>query len=154
MTSHDPSGERPTSALRLSSDDFEVIFQVTKELHSLPAERLAQIGYSVGQGDELLAALRGVRIQAKDASIVEIDFADLDGKGAPPTTSGQSRADTNDGPTANVQLTIPRAMASKWQALTTAIVHTLGERELFLRTGYRVEEVQDSTRLLGALSRQ
>jgi hypothetical protein len=111
------------NVLRLSARDFEEIFQVTKELHSLPAERLAEIGFGAGQGDELLAALRDIRMQVRDASTVEVRFAD-------------------------------RGTGEAWHTLTTAIVLVFGERELFLRTGYGVDEVRDSMRLLALLLRQ
>jgi hypothetical protein len=154
MTSNDSDRERVPGSLRLGPGEFEMIFQVTKELRSLSGERLIEIGYGPTQVDYLLTALRVVRAHAEDVSIIQFDF-NPGNIGEPLTTNPvlQSNVDPNDRPTVEVRMEIPWGIAADWYALANAIILALGERELFLRTGYSVDEVREAIRSLVRLSR-
>lgn len=148
MTSSNQKGEPASKPLRIGSDEFEVIFQITKEIYSLPGERLLEVGYPPAVAGYLLAALRAVRGRMENASFVQFYFVpevNCDYQ-VPPVA--QLRANPRDSSPTDISIDIPLAAAIDWHALASEIASSLGEREVFLRTGYSVEEVRGALHAL------
>lgn len=144
MTTSDEAGGR--GALLLSSADFEVIFQVTKEAPNLRDAQLTVAGMTSTEVTQLLFVLRSMRSHMKGAVRVRID---LEGEDTPgPANGGQEDIESAE---FEARGRIPATLASHWGTLMQEIIRVLGQRELYLRTGYKLDEIRSAiSNALGA----
>jgi hypothetical protein len=136
----DCAGRRPWPQIILSSEEFEVIFQVTHQLPNCPEERLSREGMSPEKVDLLIEIINSLRSLAESSSKVRIqvvDAATVD----PLATSTLESASQDAGSEWEAVGRLPESLASVWQSLLKFVVSWLGKRELFLRTGHTLNEV-------------
>lgn len=132
-SSDDLSGPARANSL-LTEEEFEVIFQVTKELPNMREDRLETAGMTIEDVRSLLAVLRVCRAELRSDSLVSI---------------GVEAEGSANNPGNVVHVTIPEPLASKWLPLTELVISALEDLgELWLRTGYRSDVIRDATALL------
>jgi hypothetical protein len=149
MTFADSSQLPPlTPSIHLTADEFEVIFQVTKELHILPRAALEGAGWGTDDIDRLLSMARGIRGRMGGVPFVRVDLevpGTDEGIPAPPSVSELKQGE------ASIKVMVgalPYRLGREWRGLAEAVVSSLGPRELYLRTGYRADDVLMAIRQL------
>jgi hypothetical protein len=139
-TSAEASGRSPSQQIILSQEQFEVIFQLTHQLPNYEEERLVNEGmnpYGLDLLIELLDSLRGL---VDRSSRVQIQVADVSAVDPLMTSAMEASSEGLEGEWVAIGR-LPAAIAVVWQPLLRFVVSSLGERELFLRTGYRADEI-------------
>lgn len=140
----DRAARSPTSAIVLTVDQFEVIFQVTHQLPNLQESRLMELGCVAANLQTLLGVLREIDARMAGASLICIWLRD----DATETTVEvrNSSGEVNDvgAQGADVMAALPLRIGGRWYALAELVVSALGDRGLFLRTGYGSDEVRSA----------
>ncbi|WP_405912050.1 hypothetical protein OG760_07635 [Streptomyces sp. NBC_00963] len=139
--------ELETCRIELSANQFMVLFQVAVQLREIQEWRLADLGFSVVDRDRLLRVARAINGQLQGVSHVRIgiiDDAQLLSEPMPMRVDG-----SQVGPAVEVQAFLPLSIARKWPAAAGLVISALGPRELFLRTGYSFDEVQEAMAEVG-----
>jgi hypothetical protein len=131
-TSTDDYGGGSQRAIELSTEDYSVIFQVTKELPNLPAERLARLGVSSDSAGEVVRTARTIRDAGRLSSRIAVEIHEDVAVEAPAVDEGASQT---------LKTVVDRRLFADWCALLRDIISWLDNRELFLRTGYGLDEV-------------
>ncbi|MEV1113846.1 hypothetical protein AB0I91_02160 [Actinosynnema sp. NPDC049800] len=129
----------------MTVEEFEVVYQVTKDLHSVPEERLVRIGLGLDDALRLRQAARSIRVRLDEAPAVCIWL----GEGVSPEVAAKTVTVT-EGATSvrEIQGMVPASLAGRWHALVEAVIASLGPRELYLRTGYDEKEVREAAQRL------
>jgi hypothetical protein len=143
MISSKSKGGHDPSALRLDLEQFEVLFQVTKEFRSLPDLLLTAIGVGSKDIDRLLELVRSISATIEGASRIQLDiYLDEVAASRPPMLirkSAESQASVT------IHGSITDRLLAAWGRLSEAAISSLGSRELFLRTGYDESEIRQVT---------
>ncbi|MGW0808179.1 hypothetical protein [Nonomuraea sp. NPDC002799] len=134
-------------SVQLTAKEFKVIFQVTKELHILPAVYLRSVGWRAEDIMHLQRLLWSIRGRMEGISYVRIDFQEVVDEDFPLPPS-ISEVDRGEGVVKRVVSVFPCRLRLGWKELVEAGVSVLGERELFLRAGYEPSEVLEAARRL------
>ncbi|HEX6467773.1 MAG TPA: hypothetical protein VF069_01660 [Streptosporangiaceae bacterium] len=128
------------SQIILKPKQFEVIYQITHELSNCPDERLDQEGMSPEGVAVLIECIDSLRSLVERSSMVRIRVIDE------PNVDFQEFSALN--PVSEYSRNeweavgeLPQDIAAIWQQLLRFVVSWLGQRELFLRTGYSLNEV-------------
>jgi hypothetical protein len=131
------------TTINLTRQEFEVAFQVSHQAANFQESRLSKLGVSLAELDALLSLLGSVRNRVAGAVDIQIRFrsdgdADLgiDGHG---TGSAGSPEDV-------IVVSVPRSWETRWRSILELAQSGLSEREMFLRTGYGREEVEEAVR--------
>jgi hypothetical protein len=124
----------------LGPEQFEVIFQVTHQLPNYQEERLISEGMSPHGLDLLVELLGFLRGPAESSSRVRIWVAEVSDVDPLATIALEAGSESLEGEWVAVGR-LPEAVAVVWQPLLRFVVSSMGERELFLRTGYRADEI-------------
>ncbi|HTU08947.1 MAG TPA: hypothetical protein VMG13_25600 [Trebonia sp.] len=138
----DETGGVHSQDILLSSERLQVIFHLTVELSLLPGDLLAKYGLRQSDVDGLVAILRPMRERVGELGnmrlgIIKKDLEGWDGIMAPNFDS------TGHADKMTVEMT--ESMVGAWRnALESTVTSWLGERELFLRTGYSMEEAYEA----------
>lgn len=143
MISNSNQSDRDPVILRLSPEQFEVLFQVTKEFRSLPDLRLAAIGVTSDDVDRLLEFVRSIRRRIEGASQIQL-HVDLDKTDAPPPPDAPAGSAESQA-SAPIHGAVTGRLLASWERLLDAAIVSLGPRELFLRTGYDEPEIRQVT---------
>lgn len=135
----------------LSREQFEMIFQVTHQLPNYQEERLIGEGLTP-QGLEflidLLGSLQGLAERCARIRLIVVDAPTVD---ALETSTVEATSGGNAGELEAVGR-LPKDLAALWPQILQFASKSLGERELFLRTGYNAGEVRDTIAALSCLS--
>jgi hypothetical protein len=129
------------TTIDLTPQHFEVAFQVSHQAANFPEPRLADLGVSLAELDGLLALLGSVRKQVSEAGGVRIRFSDGDAleAGIGSETGVRSGAERPV-----LVVFVPLGWESRWRRVMELAASGLSEREMFLRTGYKSEEVAET----------
>lgn len=134
-------------ALRLSLEQFEMLFQVTKEFRSLSDMQLAAIGVEVKDVDRLLEFVRSMRRRMEGASRIQISVV-FDEAMASKSPVLIRESPELDAASFAMHGAVTGQLLAAWGRLSEAAILSLGPRELFLRTGYDEEEIRQVTNQL------
>lgn len=146
MSSANDDSSMPGRTLRLTASQFEMIFQVTKELRSLPRAELERIGWEDPDIDHMLSILRAFRGRVEGVSFVRIQLSEAPENEDYPSLSRIISAGCGQASVKDISAVLPHRLGREWRHIVESIVSNLGARELFLRTGYDVDEVFEVTR--------
>ena|SRR5208282_3910668 len=137
-----------TGSIVLEWEQFEVVFQLTVQMSWLPHERLSDYNLAQSEVERLVNIVRGLGPSRGVSSHVR--FAVLDAKRADWLAGSvpAPRFEEEDlGVVAVVAL--PACVVSDWaNALEFVAFSWLGDRELFLRTGFHSGEARAAIDLL------
>lgn len=139
-------GEIESPHETITQGQFKVIFQVTKEFHSIPENRLQEAGIPLPYPAEILEFARTIRKSMRTVR-VRVSFVSPE--------PIKRRELWIEGP-ADIQepagfQEFPSEMAQFWQPLISVAVASLGAEELLFRTGYRQDEVGAAASVFGDL---
>ncbi|MGW3325203.1 hypothetical protein [Streptomyces virginiae] len=136
-----------TPSTSMTTEQFKIVFQVTKEVHGVPGERFAVAGIPPRCPVDILAFARDIR-KALAAGGVEIRFISADD-----SEKRILRISEPSGTEGSIENSreFPSDVARHWRALIDVTVESLGPDELRFRTGYSKEEVDSASSLLGVL---
>lgn len=137
-----------TPDVTMTAQQFKIVFQVTKEIRSIPEERLAEGGIPPHHSIDILELARDIR-KAASAGRVEIHFISPD-----PSDRRILRILESTESEVSAEIStreFPSATARHWRPLIDAAVESLGEEELRFRTGYSKAEVDTVGSLLESL---
>jgi hypothetical protein len=145
MNSNKQSASRLNSSRQiiLSREQFEAIYQVTIELRNYQEERLIREGMTAQKLDTLTDLVRSLREPAEQSSKVRIHVVESPIFDALATSGLEAELDESQTEWEAVGQ-LPEAIAVTWQSLLRFVVSSLGDREIFLRTGYDANEVSDA----------
>jgi hypothetical protein len=150
-------------SLYLNQAQFEVLFQITKEVTHFVRNRpepLARQGMTPGMAGMLMGILRrvdrggvpagGVRVVVVADPVTGFGDVSVDDYVMVPGASEQAVMEA--------VLRVPMAIASVWQRVLRFIMDSWGDDEhgrgeLWLRTGYQLEELSAVIEALGPLGR-
>lgn len=128
--------------VEFSIQQFNVIYQVIKEIDNIsianPPEELG----SQKSFDQVLRTARSAKRAAKGAAASRVVFTEL----RDPAQQHQdvsTRAEQDNGVTI-VRTSVPMGHLSLWSPIVDFIVQNLGEREVFLRAGYTLTEINSA----------
>jgi hypothetical protein len=143
MSSSKSQGDRDPVPLRLSPDQFEVLFQIAKEFRSLPESRLTAIDVESEDVDRLLELVRSIRRRIKETSQIQLNvtFDEVNTPPSPVEIVGSAESQ----PSATIFEAVADRLLAAWDRLSEATIVSLGPRELFLRTGYDEAEIRQVT---------
>lgn len=137
----------PQRHILLSPRQFEVIFQVTIQLRNYQVERLNREGMTPRMLEFLSDLVRSIRSIADQSSMVRIQVVEGQTDGLPVTPVlelGPGRS----GAQLEAVGQLPESIAEIWQSLLKFVISSLGDRELFLRTGYYSDEIDAAIKVL------
>ncbi|CDR09983.1 hypothetical protein [Streptomyces iranensis] len=125
---------------QITFDEFKIIFQVTKEIPNLP--ETAELPQDPDLRDELLRCIRMARQIARAArpNPILIDVIENESPAMPRLEEASSGADG----ASVVKLEMPRELIGIWRPLAEKVLAQMDGRELFLRTGYEVNEMREA----------
>jgi hypothetical protein len=142
------SQEDPLHRVELSPDQLELIFQIVHQLENFDAPRLNNQVQERARLDYLVATVNSIRDLLADASMIQIftttDKSEDSGQGQ----SFLATVQREDRLLTEVRAFLKEDMFDQLQSLTQFAVSSLGQRELFLRTGYHPSEIEDAIRAL------
>ncbi|MCO1580769.1 Hint domain-containing protein [Crossiella sp. SN42] len=137
----------PVCEIVLTAEQFQVVLQVTLELSNIQEYRLSTLGVSGDDLQQMIDTLREVESCVPEASEVSIRLrSDNSGSAAAPEVLRVNGEGGNS--SREVHANIPSRIAERWYGLTRLVVTAMGPRELFLRTGYKLEEISEAASLL------
>ncbi|MEU1032865.1 hypothetical protein ABZ402_29900 [Streptomyces mirabilis] len=119
--------------LEMSPERFGIIFQVAKELPNVSDRVIESQGCTHTDASDLLRILRLARGEIGETT-VSVRFRLLPGSREEPVLGAPSAIEI---------VAAPGDMA-KWRRMLEAVCASLGPEELFLRSGYREEEVREA----------
>jgi hypothetical protein len=143
------SGSAEVSTIFFDPASFEVVFQVTKEASNLRDVQLTEVGLTFEDTQELLGVLRMMRDQKEDGAGVRIDLnrGDVTDSARDLSIRVQDAISVQDTePDIHARLSV--ILAARWHTLLEKIIAVLGERELYLRTGFDVKTIRDKITVL------
>lgn len=135
-------------SVRLRPDQFEKIFQLTKEASNLSDARLAEVGWTSAQVDDLMTVALAVTDRLADASGVWIKTLDREHDNGVHPADLTSGIDKTEGVSGEICAVVERSLMEGWRVLTNLLISIYSQRELFLRTGYSSEEIQAAVQSL------
>ncbi len=141
MLSNEMGEARPQSIL-LACDQLQAIFHLTVELSLLSGEFLTKHGLRQADVDTLVAILWPMSERADELGNVQLGIIKKDAGGW-----GDVMAPNFDetGHPGTMTVDMTESMVDAWRnALGFTVTSWLGERELFLRTGYRMAEAREA----------
>ncbi|MGW1881291.1 hypothetical protein [Streptomyces sp. NPDC001970] len=133
-----PSTEDSGGILEMSPERFGVVVQVAKELPNVSDRVIESEGCTRTDASDLLSILRRARGEIGETTGY-VRFR---------LVSGNSKVPVFDASSAIEIVASPEDMA-KWRRMLDAVCASLGPKELFLRSGYREEEVREALNSLG-----
>ncbi|GGP06584.1 hypothetical protein LDL08_16755 [Nonomuraea glycinis] len=139
--------------LDLEVGDVEILFQVAHQLANYDEARLAALGCPAADLEKLIDGLRVLRHRVGDSSKVRVFVIErlLCEEGAGGSGSIGAEVMENDAITLRTELPIA---AAKFPELMQFVISSIGPRELFLRTGFHLEELKSlMAKFEGRLSR-
>ncbi|GAA2412927.1 hypothetical protein GCM10010420_47980 [Streptomyces glaucosporus] len=154
MISNDQStreNNTPGRSITLEIDQFGALFQVTYQVSEFPESRLLNTGCTADDLRSLITTLRSVRAKLEDASLVRLSLVS-EGAGDVDRSASVKESGVGDESVREVGAAVPLRIAERWHDLARIAVDGLGPREVFLRTGYRPDEVDSMMAVLKSIS--
>ncbi|WP_181786258.1 hypothetical protein [Streptomyces phytophilus] len=142
-----------TGALDLEASDVEILFQVAHQLANYDETRLAELGCPKADLERLIDGLRIIRHRVGDSLKLRIFVIEgaLSKEGVGGSGSMGAEVKENDAITLRTELPIA---AAKFSEFMQFLISSIGSRELFLRTGFHLEELESLiTKFEGHLAR-
>jgi hypothetical protein len=124
-------------SMLFSRVEFEILFQVTKEVSNLEHTHLARAGVTSTEASELLALLQSIMDRIGRAVRVRIDLSGSKSR----ENVGNSSNGADDTVEHEVRGEIPYILAQHWHPLMEEVVLASSQREIYLRTGYNLDEI-------------
>jgi hypothetical protein len=147
MNSDSHSDDRPGRVL-LDWEQFEAVFQLTVQMSWLPHERLSDYKLAQSEVDRLVDIVRGLRRSSGASNHVRFDVVDAEQAGWLAGSLLATRLEERDLGVVAVAV-LPARVISEWaSALEYVSSSWLGDRELFLRTGFHLSEAREAIDLL------
>ncbi|MEV7161297.1 hypothetical protein AB0N60_04190 [Streptomyces microflavus] len=140
------AGEVDSPDATMIPDQFKIIFQVTKEFHSIPESRLQEERIPIHHPSEIIEFARIIR-RSTSAGRVRVFFISPDS----PDSKTLAIEDSADAQSHVESKEFPYATARHWWPLINLTVASLGPKELMFRTGYRQDEIDAASSPLNAL---
>ncbi|WP_326588263.1 hypothetical protein [Streptomyces sp. NBC_01294] len=141
------SWNNETPSATMTAQQFKIVFQVTKEVHSVPEERFAAAEIPPEHTTEILGFARDIR-KALSAGGVEVHFVSPDPSDRR-TLRIQEPSEAEGSWESSREF--PSDVAGRWRSLINVTVASLGPDELRFRTGYGKAEVDSACSPLGTL---
>lgn len=130
--STNPSTNDSSLLLEMSSEQFGVVFQVAKELPNVSDQVIESQECTRADASDLLRIFRRAREEIRETTVgVRIRLAS--GSGEEPVFASSV-----------IEIVAASEDMAKWRRMLEAVCASLGPEELFLRGGYREEEVRDA----------
>jgi hypothetical protein len=149
MSSNSPDDGSPAptdSTVSLTAEQFSVLFQVTAQLAELPPSRWQDRGIAPEDPAALATAVRAARDLIRqegnpdDARVTISSISSAD--------SSACRAFLAEAPEPSapvpICLEIPHFLATSWPALLRVVQAALGDKEMYYRTGYQRQAVEEA----------
>jgi hypothetical protein len=132
----------------LEWEQFEVVFQLTVQMSWLPRERLSDYSLAQSEVERLANIVRGLRSSSAVSNYVRFDV--LDAERTDLFTVSLPASHLEDGNLGVVAVAVvPARVVFDWaNALEFFAFSWLGDRELFLRTGFHSGEAREAIDLL------
>ncbi|GAA2410964.1 hypothetical protein GCM10010420_44750 [Streptomyces glaucosporus] len=141
----------PHRSITLDPDQFNALYQVTHQISEFPASRLLETGCTADDLRSLITLLRDVKDRLEGVSRIRLLLIPGEvGDVGRPASAEESGADGES--VREVRAAVPLRLAERWHDLARIAVDGLGPREVFLRTGYRPEEVDSMMTVLESAS--
>lgn len=131
----------------ITSAEFAVVRQLTHELPNMPPERLSAYGFSNSDVEYLGGMMRALRRINEQYYQVRFDLIDSEGVGLRGDPSPDVHIE-GYGSEMIVVVALRREVASRWPHALDFVTSWLGDRELFLRTGFHSGEAREAIDLL------
>lgn len=141
------SWNNDTPSATMTAQQFKIVFQVTKEVHSVPEERFAAAEIPPEHTTEILGFAREIR-KALSAGEVEVHFVSPDPSDRRTLRIEEPSEAEGSGESSRE---FPSDVARHWRSLINVTVASLGPDELRFRTGYGKAEVDSASSPLDAL---
>jgi hypothetical protein len=136
-----------SDSIAIASAQFAVICQLTHEFPNMPPERLSAYGFSNSDVEYLTSMMRAFRRLADRYAQVRFDVIDMEGAGLRDHRSSDVNIEACGSEFVAVAA-LPREVASRWPHALDFVASWLGDRELFLRTGFHSGEAHEAIDLL------
>ncbi|MFF6999229.1 hypothetical protein ACFY93_30385 [Streptomyces sp. NPDC008313] len=127
-----PSTSDSSVLLEMSPEWFGVVFQVAKELPNVSDHVIESQECTRTEASDLLRIFRRVRGEIEETT-VSVRFCLASG-------SGEESVATSP----VIEIVTDSEEMAKWRRVLEAVCVSLGAEELFLRSGYREEEVREA----------
>lgn len=134
-----------SDSITVASAEFAVVRQLTHELPNMPPRHLSAQGFSSSNVEYLSSMMRAFRRIDDQYAQVRFDVVDTEGSGlrGDPDVRIEAR-----GSEVVAVATLGREVASRWPHALDFVISWLGDRELFLRTGFNSGEAREAINLL------
>jgi hypothetical protein len=139
-----------SDSIVIASAQFAVVRQLTHELPNMPPERLSAYGFPNSDVEYLSSMMRAFRELTDHYAQVRFDVVDMEGT----SLRGDRSPDVHIegcGSELVAVAELRREVASRWPHALDFVTSWLGDRELFLRTGFRPDEAREAIDLLRRL---
>jgi hypothetical protein len=147
LTISDDGRRSSRSIVTLAGESLEAIFQLTVQLSWVPEATLASSGIRQVDADAIVSVIRSLREGPGGWGRSELDIA-MKGNDRPDESSEFSVEPGESPGQATIQMS--ESTLDDWRiGLQFTVASWLGERELFLRTGYQCTEAQEAIGKLG-----
>jgi hypothetical protein len=134
-------------SITIASAEFTVVLQLTHELPNMPPERLSANGFSNLDVEYLSGMMRAFRRISDQYAQVRFDIVDMEGAGPCDDLSSNVHVEVCGSEVVAVAA-LRREVASRWPNALDFVTSWLGDRELFLRTGFQLGEAREAIDLL------
>ena len=134
-------------SIKIASAEFAVVRQLTHELPNMPPERLSSNGFSNSDMAYLSSMMRAFRRISDQYAQVRFDIVDMEGAGPCDDFSPEVHVEVCGSEVVAVAA-LRREVASRWPNALDFVTSWLGDRELFLRTGFQSGEAREAIDLL------
>jgi hypothetical protein len=136
-----------SKVLLIASDQFEIIFQILKEVPNLPDQLLARLRKMVGDVTLAVQSAREIDGIIEGAATVKLVI------GHPESAAEANRPPFSSvaGPSVaygEIEAFVSRGLLQVWTVLVEAVLESFSERELSLRTGYSRGDLERACGLL------
>jgi hypothetical protein len=141
LTSSGDGRQGCRSVVTLAGESLEAIFHLTVQLSWVPETSLASSGIRQVDADAIVSVIRSLRVGPGDWGGSKLDIV-REGNGRPDEPSGFGVEPGEALGQATIRMS--ESMLDDWRiGLEFTVTSWLGERELFLRTGYHLVEAQE-----------
>ena len=142
MTSSSDGPPVRGATILMTAAEFRVIFQATKEAHSLPPAILGRLSWDNTDVSTIIDFARSIRALTDLAEFVRIWIGERTEPGTFVASPKVMDIEVDGVTTRAIVADLPGHLGYAWNELIESVVTSLGPRELFLRTGYSPDETR------------
>lgn len=126
----------------MTAAEFRVIFQATKEAHSLPPAILSRLSWDNTDVSAIIDFARSIQALTDRAELVRIWIGERTEPGMFAAIPKVMDIEVDGATTRAIVADLSGHLGYAWNGLIESVVTSLGPRELFLRTGYSPVETR------------